>query len=308
MRRTPGLCAVTILVVAALAVSPGKAAAQDLEPRAYTASPVGTNFLLVGGGRSSGDVITDPSLPLSDVRATVNSTAIGGGRTIDFFGRTALIVASFPYAWSTVSGKVGEEGALITRSGLVDLRVKFSLNLVGGRAVSARDFATTERPPTIVGASISMVAPTGQYDPRKLVNLGSNRWAYKPEVGVSRVVNKWTFDGYAGVWLFTQNEKYYPGASVRTQRPILAIQGHTSYTMKPRFWMAFNATWYGGGLSTIDNVSRGSSQRNARVGATLSVPLFQQQSLKVAFGKGAATRIGSNFTTVTATWQFTWLD
>jgi hypothetical protein len=281
--------------------------AQDLEPRAYTSAPIGLNFVGVAIGRSSGEVVVDPSLPLTDVHATINSAAVGVGRTFSFFGRTALIFGTFPYARGEVTGTVGEERGRITRSGLADPRIRLSVNLIGGRALTASEFPKVKRP-TIMGVSLAVVPPLGQYDRAKLVNLGANRWAFKPEAGLSHAVNRWTFEGYAGVWLFTENGDYYTGSSLRTQDPILAIQGHTSYTIKPRLWLAFDATWYSGGASTIDGIDKGNSQNNSRIGATGSFPLTQHQSIKAAFTKGATTRIGSNFTTVSAAWQFSWFD
>jgi hypothetical protein len=298
---------ITLIVVIGLVCAGGPSLAQDLEPRAYTASPVGLNFLVVGGGRLSGDVIFDTTIPVTDVHASANTVNVGAGRTFSFFGRTALAVASFPYAWATASGSVGETGGSISRSGLADPRMKLSVNLVGGRAVTVRDFAKVERP-TIVGVSVVVVPPLGQYDPNKLINLGSNRWSFKPEAGVSRLAGKWTFDGYAGVWLFTANRKYFTSSRVRTQEPVVTIQGHTSYSFKPRLWAAFDATWYSGGQTAVDGNDQGNIKSSMRIGATMSVPLSLRQSVKVAYGRGATTRVGANFTTISAAWQLSWVD
>ena len=265
------------------------------------------NFFTVGFGRSSGGVVVDPSLPVADVQATLNFANAGAGRTFSFFGRTALFVASFPYARGTATGTVGEEARSISRSGLTDPRVRLSINLAGGKALTASEFAKAKRP-TIVGVSIAVSAPLGQYDRSKLVNLGANRWSFKPEVGVSHLKNKWTFDAYAGVWIFSENHEYYTGSSIRAQAPIVAIQGHTSYTLKPRLWVAFNATWYFGGTTTIDGVLKNDHQSNSRVGATASFPLTRNQSVKAVYARGATTRIGADFTTINAGWQFSWLD
>jgi hypothetical protein len=302
----------TTLVLAAVGLvswvgSPFRSVAQDLEPRAYAAAPIGTNFFGVAAGRSSGDVLVDPSIPLTDVHATVNSTVVGGGRTFSFFGRTALLSAAFPYAWPTVSGETGETRRSVSLSGLTDPRIRLSVNFVGGKALKPDEF-TRARRPTIVGASLTVAPPLGQYDRTRLVNLGSNRWSMKPEAGISHRMNNWIFDGYAGIWFFAANNFYYTGSSIRTQQPIVTIQGHTSYTFKPRLWLAFDATWYSGGTTSIDGVKRGSPQRNVRIGSTFSLPLTRQQSLKIAYGKGAMTRAGSNFTTVSAAWQLTWFD
>lgn len=288
--------------------SAATAFAQDLEPRAYSASPIGLNFIVVGGGHSTGGVVVDPSGPVQDVEATTNVASLGIGRTFGLFGRTALIVAALPYAWAEASGRIGEESRTTSRSGLADPRLRFSVNLIGGRAMKVQEFVRTKRS-TIVGVSLAVAPPFGQYDRSKLINLGANRWSFKPEAGISRNIGeKWTIDGYAGVLFFTANEQYYPGSSVRTQDPIFAFQAHASYTLKPRFWTAFDATWYSGGTTIIDGTSSGILQRNSRVGATLSVPITREQSLKFAVSKGATTRIGSNFTTVSGAWQLTWFN
>lgn len=281
--------------------------AQDLEPRAYSAAPIGTRFIVAGVARSTGDVLVDPGAPIQDIHAETNLATVGVGGTFSFFGRTGLALAAFPYAWSTVSGRVGETAAEVTRSGLADPRMKFSVNLIGGRALKRSEFGREKRP-TIVGASITVAPPLGQYDPVKLVNLGANRWGFKPEAGISHAIGNWTVDGYAGVWMFTANNKYFTGSSVRSQDPIYAFQAHASYTFKPRLWLAFDTTWYTGGQTIVDGVEKGTLQRSTRLGATLSIPLMRQQSVKVAVSKGAATRAGADFTTVSAAWQISWLN
>src|SRR3954463_2159030 len=67
-----------------------RASAQELEPRAYSASPIGTNFLLVGIGRSSGGVVFDPTVPITDVHADIDSATLGAGRTFDLGGHLLL--------------------------------------------------------------------------------------------------------------------------------------------------------------------------------------------------------------------------
>ena len=295
------------LAVGLIAALPDVASAQDLEPRAYSAAPIGTNFIVAGWGHSTGDVLVDTGAPVQDVSASTNFATLGSGTTFSLFGRTALLLAAFPYAWSAVSGRVGEASGSVSRSGLADPRIKLSVNFLGGRALKRSEFAGAERK-TIVGASLTVAPPLGQYDPAKLINLGANRWSFRPEAGVSHPINKWTLDGYAGVWLFTTNDAYYTGSSVRTQDPIVAIQGHTSYTFKPRLWIAFDATWYSGGTAAVDGTQQGSPQRNTRIGSTLSLPLTKKQSVKVSVTKGATTRAGADFTTVGGVWQFSWFN
>jgi outer membrane putative beta-barrel porin/alpha-amylase len=293
------------LISTALAVSGRPAAGQDLEPRAYSASPVGTTFFVVAVGRTSGGVFTDPSLPFEDVEATLGAATVGIGHTFDLFSRTALIVGTVPYARGTASGRIEEERSEATRVGWADGRVKLSVNLFAGRALRPQEFRAVRRS-TIVGVSLTTVLPLGQYHGNRLVNLGTNRWAFKPEAGVSIPAGRWTLDAYGGVWLFAANDDFYPGGVRREQDSIFALQGHVSYTLRPRLWAAFDATWYSGGVTTIGGVERDDRQRNSRVGATLSIPLRRTQSFKITYSTGATTRVGGDFNTIAIAWQTVW--
>jgi outer membrane putative beta-barrel porin/alpha-amylase len=283
------------------------ALAQDLEPRAYSASPTGTTFLVLGVGRSNGGVFTDPSVPFDDVKATIGIATVGAGRTFDLFSRTALVVAALPYGRGHASGRIEETTREATRVGWADVRGKLSVNLFGGRALRAQEFAQASPRGTIVGVSLSVVAPTGQYHADRLVNLGSNRWSYKPEAGISVAAGRWTFDGYSGVWLFGRNDEFFPGRSLREQDPVFALQGHVSYTVRRQFWVAFDGTWYTGGTSTVDGVDKADLQRNSRVGVTASYPLGTRHSIKGAFSSGATTRVGGDFNTLSIAWQMVWI-
>jgi hypothetical protein len=282
------------------------AAAQELEPRAYAASPIGATFLVVVASRSSGGVLIDPALPVEDVHARLAAVTIGAGHTFKLFTRTALVVGLVPYARAKVTGRVEEMSAEVTRSGLADARAKLSLNLIGGRALRPAEFARSPRS-TIVGVSVSVIAPTGQYFSDRLINLGSHRWSWKPDAGISVPIGRWTLETYAGVWIFGDNDAFFPGNLQRTQDPVFTMQGHVSYTVRTRLWLAFDATWYSGGTTTVGGVGKADLQRNSRVGAAMSLPLGASQSLKIAYSAGATTRIGGDFNTVSVAWQMTWV-
>ena len=292
-------------ILLSLAVGAGAASAQEMEPRAYSRAPVGTQFLLLTYGYQSGDVFTDASLPLQDVSITLNSFSIGYGRTFGLKGHQASASFLMPYIKGSASGTVFEARQNVTRSGLADLHVRFTMNLVGSPAMQAKEFAAY-KPRTVVGASLTVIAPTGQYDPARLINLGSHRWSFKPEIGVSKPLRRWTLEGAGGAWLFTANQDFFGGV-VREQKPLVSLQGDVIYTLRRRMWISGNATFYTGGSSIVNGVSNKDRQRNSRVGATFSLPLNQQQSLKIAWAKGVTTRIGGNLNSIVVGWQYTWL-
>jgi hypothetical protein len=298
---------ILIGVLALALASPGLA--QDLEPHAYSASPIGLNFLVLGFGHSTGSVLFDPTLPISNVEANLNLQTAGYGRTFRLLGRQSLVTVGLPYVWGDVSGDVFEQRRSIERSGLADLRMKFSINLRGNPARSRAEFAERRERSFIVGTSVTVSAPTGQYDPNKLINIGTNRWGFKPELGISYPVKKkLDLDLYFGAWLFTHNSKYFPGSKLRQQHPVTSLQGHISYTLRPRLWMAADVTWYRGGAVTIDHGTPTSEQNNSRAGVTVSLPLSTKQSFKFAYNAGTTARIGSDFQTLTLAWQYSWFD
>jgi hypothetical protein len=283
--------------------------AQDLEPHAYSASPVGLNFLVLGFGYSTGFVLFDPTLPLSNVKANLNIPTVGYGRTFGLLGRQSLLTVGLPYVWGDISGDVSEQRRSIRRSGLADIRMKFSINLRGNPARSPRKFAELRKRAFIVGTSLTVSAPTGQYDPAKLINIGTNRWAFKPELGISYPVKKrLDLDLYFGTWLFTHNMDYFPGRKLRQQDPVTTLQGHISYTFRTRLWIAADMTWYRGGAAIADHGTPTGEQNNTRAGLTFSIPLGAKQSFKLAYSAGTTARVGSDFKTLTVVWQYSWFD
>jgi hypothetical protein len=309
MRQTRAVSAALVLHLVTTTVAIGSVAtparAQELEPRAYSPSPVGTTFAVVAATRSAGDVLTDPTLPLEDVEAKAGVLVLGGGHVFAIAGRQASILGVLPITWLDASGEVGDNSHTASRRGLSDPRIKMSMILAGARAMRPAEFAKTQQH-TIVGVSLTVGPPLGQYDRTRLVNLGANRWSFKPEVGVSRRIDRWTIEGYAGVWMFTTNHEFYTGSSVRRQDPILSLQGHVSYALPRRAWVAFNGTWYTGGRSNLDGVDKLDLQRSTRLGTTLSLPLTARQSIKVSYSAGAQTRIGGDFRTIGVSWQKVW--
>jgi hypothetical protein len=292
------------LGLAMLFGSGNTAQAQQLEPRAYASAPVGANILGVAALYSTGDVALDPSVPIENLHARVRIAAPFYLRTFDLFGRQASAGLSLPIADVDATGDVLEQGRSIDRTGPGDPAFRLAVNLIGSPALNPKEFATRRRE-TILGTSLTVVAPFGQYDPNKLINLGANRWAFKPELGLSQPLGNWDLELYAGVWLFTANDNFY-GGKVRRQDPLTTTQAHVVYTLQPNLWASLDFTYYTGGVSTVGGQDKNDRQDNSRTGVTLAVPLTAHQSLKMAWSRGVAVRIGQDFDAVGFTWQYWW--
>jgi len=302
----PGRTACAIVGLLALAgLAPTRA--QDLEPRAYSSSPVGTNFFAAVAGKMRGDILFDPSVPVTDVHADLDLVTVGYGRTFAIASRQALVTVAVPYVWGPIEGRVFEEARRVRRSGLADARVRASVNLVGPKAMTLPEFRTAKHE-TIFGVSVTLQVPTGEYDETKLINLGTNRFAVRPEVGLSVPVGAWYLDAYAGIWLFEKNDTFFPGTSTRRQDPLTTGQVHASYTFPNRAWLALDGTWYGGGEATVDDGPPSMRQSNTRAGVTFSFPIHARQSIKLSASTGTSTRTGTDFDSFLAGWQLTWFD
>jgi hypothetical protein len=285
----------------------GPLAGQELEPRAYAPAPVGANIAIVAYGYQSGEVLFDPSLPFSDVKAYIHGAVPGFARSFDLAGRYASVAVAVPYVWASVGGNVGEQHEEITRSGLGDMRLRFVVNLLGAPALPPQAWLA-RKPTTSLGFSLVVQGPTGQYSSEKLINIGGNRWAAKPEFGLSYPVGRWTLEAAAGVWLFTDNTAAYPGTVVRSQDPLYSFQGHVGYTVRPGLWVAADATYYAGGKTYSNDVPGDTRQANSRAGLTASVPVARGHAVKVSASRGVDARIGSRFDSYGIAYQFVWFD
>jgi len=279
--------------------------AQDLDPRAYARIPVNVTVIVAGFGYLHGGIVTDATLPLEDLKAEIGSPSVAVVHSFSLFGKTAQASAALPYAWGDASAIIAGTRQSTSRSGFSDMRFRFSWLLLGAPAATIGEIAKAPRK-TLLGTSLSIVTPTGQYFPEKLINLGTSRWAFKPELALSQPIGKrWLVDFYSGIWFFTKNDSFYPGSSVRTQDPLGSFQGHVSYNIQPLIWVAFDFTYYTGGQSTIDGVENDDRQSNSRVGATLVLPVGKRHSVKFAYSTGAIIRSGADFTSISAGWQTT---
>ena len=291
-----------------LALAVGGATAQDLEPRAYTATPMGSNAVLFSYTHSSGGVLTDPTLPIEDLNAQVSALVAGYYRAFPLFGKAAAIGVSAPYVFGDASGKLEGVPGAVTRSGLADARMKFSVNLLGAPPMTTRE-VLEYRQKTIVGASLVVNPPMGQYDPNKLINLGTNRWVFKPEIGLSQAVGRsgrGVLDAYAGVWLFTANENFL--GHTRRQNPLATTQCHLNSRVRPRLWASLDYTFDPGGRTKVGGNENSDLQVNSRIGGTVSVPLSGGHSLKVSVSTGLFVRAGGDFDSVAVGYQYSWMQ
>jgi len=287
-----------------LAASASIARAQSIEPRAYSNTPVGVNFLLAGPYYTRGGLSFDTSLPLTDPQLKTTNVVVGYARALDLWGKSGKFDVIVPYTW--LSGSAFYRGDAVEREvdGFGDPAFRLSMNFYGAPALTLPEFQSYEQD-LIVGASFQVSVPAGQYDSTKLVNIGTNRWYFKPELGASKALGPLTLEFKAGVTLFTTNTDFFNG-NRRSQDPLYSIGSHAIYSFSSGIWASVDATYFAGGRSTLNGALQNDLQQNWRVGGTLAFPVDVRNSIKLYASSGVSSRTGNSFDLIGIVWQYRW--
>jgi outer membrane putative beta-barrel porin/alpha-amylase len=299
------------LVFASMALCSGHVAmAQTLAPRAYVITPVHGNAVTLSWSYYDGGLDFNGAIPVTGATGTYHIPVLSYYHSFSLFGRSANLTGFLPYGVGTFGGSVFGSQRQVYRSGLLDVGVRFSVNLKGGPAMAAPQFVKWKQK-GLLGASLAVVAPTGQYDPKHLVNWGINRWAFKPELGYSQRWGNWLLDGYGGVWFYTTNNAFYsvPNPQPQTEKPIGSLEGHLSHDFaRQRYWASLDGNFWFGGTTGLNGVlNPATRQTSSRIGATFAFPLSRHQSIKVSYSDGTYVRFGGNYQSVSVAWQYSWL-
>ena len=280
------------------------ACAQDIEPRAYSNAPIGVNFLIAGYAYTRGGVAFGESLPITDPSLNTSSAVVAYARVLDLWGMSAKFDAVVPYTW--LSGTANYKGEPVSRTvdGLANSAFRLSVNLYGAPALTLKEFADWEQD-LIIGASLRIVAPSGQYDSSRLINIGTNRWSFKPEVGISKAIGPWTVEATAAATFFTDNTNFF-GGNEHSQRPLYSVQGHVIYAFDSGIWTSLDATYFTGGRTTLNGVLNTDLQQNWRLGGTLALPVDRLNSIKLYASRGVSARTDNSYDLLGVAWQHRW--
>lgn len=297
-------CRIAALATFVLAAVVSDALAQDIEPRSHANAPVGVNFLIGGYAHTKGGLAFDGATQITDPKLKTNSAVLGYARVLDLWGMSGKFDAIVPYTW--LSGTAQYKGEPVERKvdGLIDPRFRLSVNFYGAPALSLKEFREYKQD-LILGASLRLSVPAGQYDETRLVNLGANRWYFKPELGASKALGAWTLEGKLAATIYTDNKDFFNG-NRRSQAPIYSVQANAIYSFDNGVWASLDATYLTGGRTELNGEKGNDLQKNWRVGSTLALPLDARNSIKFYASSGVSARTGNNYDLLGAAWQHRW--
>jgi len=274
-----------LVLLGVLSAGAGTALAQDLEPRRWTQLPVGTNILGVGYEIRTGDIRFDPALRISDATFTLHTAAVAYNHYFDLWGRTARFDCLIPVQTGEWRGMVNGERASVSRRGLADPRIRFSVNLIGGASVSAEDYAEyirSQSERTTIGAALSLYLPLGDYDDDKLINLGQNRFTIRPQLGVLHTRGPWSFELTGSTFFYTENDDFFGDNSLE-QDPLFGMQAHVVRTLGGGFWLSGGVAYAWGGETQVNGIENDDARSNLLYGLSFGVPVSGNQSLRVGY-------------------------
>lgn len=297
--RGAACCGLALLVAGAL-----PAGAQEIELRAYANAPRGMSFLAVGYGYQTGGVLFDSSLPIEDVKAEIHSGFLRFTRTFGAFGKAAKLKALVPVSSGDWRGVVSGDPRERETSGLGDSRISLEVDLLGAPALAPQEFAGY-RQKTIVGVSLTAIVPTGAYDETKVINLGSNRWGFRGEVGASHALGRFILEAAAGYWYFTENDDFF-GGSTLAQDPFYTLGAGAIYSLRPGLWVGIGVARGQGGSTAVNGVQGDTEQRNWRFSGVATYPIDRRQGLSLSVGTGKSESTGSDFDQYAVAYQFAW--
>ncbi len=281
--------------------------AKELEPRSYINIPVDQNFIALIYAYSDGDVYTAPSLPIQDLTLRIDGPVLGYAHTFGMFGHSAKIDMSIGHACAL--GKAVFKGENVSRGfcGITDTKIKLNYNFYGAPALTLKNFVKHKKQ-VVVGTSLQINVPTGDYDTQYVFNIGSNRWYFKPEIGMSIPVGKWEFDFSLGVKFFTDNDKQKNKSNLSTLRqdPIYNAQLHIIYDISRGQWIAFDTNYFEGGDTYLNGAKSSVTRGNHRGGLTYSVAINSQHSIKLLANTGVTTRLGNKSDALGIGWSYRW--
>lgn len=266
------------------------ARAQELSPRAYLPTPEGTRIATLGYAYTTGDTITDPSLPITGVNSDINAALLAYKRSFDFAGRSANFIVELPYSWGETTGRTLETQRVGREfSGMGDIATTVSVNLMGAPSMNREEFREMLADPgPMIGASLRVVAPTGNYHDDRIVNVGANRWAAKLEFGaIIPLVPKWVMELELGAWAFQDNDDFVTGK--REQESIAAAEFHIVRLFERNVWASLDFNYYKGGRTRIDGEKLDDLQRTSKIGASLLFPMDKLRVVKVGYHWGSVT-------------------
>ncbi len=259
--------------------------AQEVEPRRWSHLPIGLNFAGAGYAYTESDISDGPALRLEDVELKMHSLVAQYIRTFELFQKSARIDIAQAYQKGRWTGMLDGSPASTDRAGWADTIARFAVNVYGAPPLSGKEFGSYRanlNVETVVGMALAVHLPTGEYMEERLINIGSNRFTFRPQVGVVHSRGKWSTELTGSAWIYTDNDEFFDGNKLETD-PFYVVQGHLWYTFRPGLWVGAGVGYGYGARSTINGEEKDDRKGNLGWAISFAYPLSRDWGVKLAY-------------------------
>lgn len=262
------------------------------------------NFIVAGYGYSYGNTLLDSSIPIEDLNSKIHGIVAAYARSINFFGMGGKVDVIVPFAFGDWYGYLEGTYASASRSGMGDPRFRLSFNFFGSPATKLEDFKYYH-PHTIAGFSLQVYTPIGQYFEDKLINLGANRWTFKPQIGIARYKGKWIFESYFSVWIYTANNAFSVTNKLKSH-PLYVFKFHAIRSLPKNTWLTVDVGYGIGGKTELNDILRDDRISTIRLGATYAIPVAKSHTIKFTAISAIRFERGADYDAFAISYQFRW--
>ena len=259
--------------------------AQELDPRRWSHLPINTNFFGSAYAHTEGDISFDPVLLITGTEVRVQTAALAYIRTFQLLGKTARLDVVQGWRDARWTGKLDGVDTAVNRKGLADTRLRVSMNLIGAPPLSGKEYAAyraATKTETILGVALNVDLPTGHYKKDKLLNIGSNRFTFSPQLGAVHTRGNWTIEGTAAVDFYTDNNSFFNGNKLE-QDPFFNVQVHAIRDFSPGFWASASLGYGNGSQSTVNGEEKDDRKEFVAWALSVGYPVTKRLSIKAAY-------------------------
>jgi hypothetical protein len=298
-----------VVLLLAVFVLPEPANAQDLEPRRWGHLPTGLNMVGLGYVYTDAFVYFSPFWKITDTTARINSYAVSAIHTFDLAGKSARISFLLPFVSGRWEGKVDNQFEVVHRNGFADPRLRLSVNLYGAPALKGTEYAryhAQHENNTVVGASLAVSVPLGQYDADELINVSANRWTVRPQLGVVHTRGPWSFELTGSMFLFSDNKNFIDNTRLE-QRAVYSAQAHVIYDFRPGLWVSLSTGYGTHGRVYLEKEKTAFEVENWLWAANFGFPIGKNQSVKLTWLSGRTQNdVGRDSDNLLLSWSMRW--
>lgn len=186
-------------------------------------------------------------------------------------GNMATVQALIPFGDVSLDGK-DTGNVSFSSSGLGDISILTGMWLIDDPISK-----------TWFGISEWIKIPTGEYDNNRVLNIGTNQWAFKTEMGLAKGFGNFYLEFIPSAEFYTDNSDYGPSGSDLEKEPVFVSESHLSADITKTFIISLDHYYKKGGETSISGASMGDEASNHSAQISFIMKMSDNQRLLLQY-------------------------